>query len=283
MEDKGAQFDLFGKQVKEGRVQRILAEKGVEADKSSEKPSIESTTLWDFPTQSYGKTPKGNNKFQGVTPAFIIYNMVMRYTKEGDLVLDPMCGSGTTLDVCKEENRKAIGFDIHPTRPDIIKNDSRRIPLDDNSVDMVFIDPPYGDNVNYSDDPENIGKLSAETNEFYQELEKVARELYRVLKPGKALGWLIGDQWVKKRFTPVGFKIYQMLTEKVGFEPIDIICVVRRNQSSNTRVWHYRAIKWNFYLRGFKYLFIVRKPVVTGENQPVNIEPREKPRWQKYK
>jgi DNA modification methylase len=37
-----------------------------------------------------------------------------------DLVVDPMCGSGTTIDVCKEERRRAIGYDIHPTRPDII-------------------------------------------------------------------------------------------------------------------------------------------------------------------
>lgn len=57
-----------------------------------EKPPLETTTLWDYPRQSYGKTPKGNNKFQGVTPAFIIWNLVQRYTKPGDLVVDPMAG-----------------------------------------------------------------------------------------------------------------------------------------------------------------------------------------------
>lgn len=250
---------------------------------NEEKPNLESTTLWDYPTQSYGKTPKGNNKFQGVTPAFIIYNMIMRYTKANDLVLDPMCGSGTTIDVCKEEGRKVIGFDIHPTRPDIIKNDSRKIPLDDNSVDMVFIDSPYGDNVNYSDDPENIGNLSAESEEFYKALELTAKELYRVLKPEKVLGWLIGDQWVKKKFTPVGFKIYKMLTEDVKFTPVDIIAVVRRNQSSNTNVWHYRAVKFNFYLRGFKYLIIVKKPNIVNTEEQKSPEISRKTSWKKYK
>jgi len=43
-----------------------------------EKPPFETTTLWDYPKQSYGKKPKGNNKFQGVTPAFIIWNMLQR-------------------------------------------------------------------------------------------------------------------------------------------------------------------------------------------------------------
>ena len=72
-----------------------------------EKPPLETTTLWDYPKQSYGKTSKGNNKFQGVTPAFIIYNLITRYTQPDDLVVDPMAGSGTTIDVCKEEGRKS--------------------------------------------------------------------------------------------------------------------------------------------------------------------------------
>lgn len=242
-----------------------------------EKPPFETTTLWDYLKQSYGKKPKGNNKFQGVTPAFIIWNMVQRYTKPGDLVVDPMAGSGTTIDVCEEEGRRVIGYDINPQHPKVVKNDSRKIPLDDNSVDMVFIDSPYGDNVNYSDDPRDIGKISAEDKEFYEELEKVAKEIHRILKPNKAMGWLIGDQWVKRKFTPVGFKVYNMLTKY--FKPIDLICVARRGQSSNTGVWHYRARKFNFYLRGFKYLLLLQKP----ETKEKTLEKRQKVKWAKYK
>lgn len=242
-----------------------------------EKPPFETTTLWDYPKQSYGSTPKGNNKFQGVTPAFIIWNMIQRYTKPGDLIVDPMCGSGTTIDVALDEKRKAICYDIHPQRKDIIKNDSRKIPLKDNSVDMVFIDSPYGDNVRYGDDPKDIGKISAEDEEFYTELDKVAKEIYRILKPGKVIGWLIGDQWVKRKFTPVGFKIYAMLDRY--FEPVDLICVTRQNQSSNTGVWHYRARKFNFFLRGFKHLIIMRKP----EKRETEPQRGSKVNWKKYK
>lgn len=245
----------------------------------NEKPPFETTTLWDFPKQNYGSRPHGNNKFQGVTPAFIIWNMLQRYTKPGDLVVDPMCGSGTTIDVCEEEGRRVIGYDIYPQHPKVIKNDSRKIPLEDNSVDMVFIDSPYGDNVNYSNEPEDIGKISAEDQKFYEELEKVAREIYRILKPGKVMGWLIGDQWVKRKFTPVGFKIYQMLIDNVKFEPIDIICVARRQQSSNTRIWHYRAQKFNFFLRGFKYLILAKKPEFKEKKETQ----KRKIKWQKYK
>jgi DNA modification methylase len=250
----------------------------IETIVEEEKPPLETTTLWDYPKQSYGRKPKGNNKFQGVTPAFVIWNLIQRYTKPGDLVVDPMAGSGTTIDVCEEEGRRCIGYDINPKHPKVIKNDSRKIPLEDNSVDMVFIDPPYGDNVNYSDDPADIGKISAEDPRFYEELEKVAKEIYRILKPGKILGWLIGDQWVKRSFTPVGFKVYQMLEKYL--EPVDIICVVRRGQSSNTPLWHYRAKKFNFFLRGFKYLFIFKKP----EEQKVKKNKKiSKIKWKKYK
>jgi DNA modification methylase len=234
-----------------------------ERDIDDEIPLIESTTFWDFPRQSYGLTPKGDNKYPGVTPALIIYNMIWRYTDPGDLVVDPMAGSGTTLDVCKEERRRCICYDIAPTRPDVIQNDSRKIPLEDNSVDMIFVDSPYGDNVRYNDHPDCIGKISSESEKFYDELEKVMKECHRILKPGKVIGWLIGDQWVKNKFTPVGFKVYQRLCKY--FEPIDIICVARRGQASHTGLWHNRARRFNFFLRGFKYLLIMRKPLPKKE------------------
>lgn len=223
----------------------------------NDEKQIESTTLWDFPKQNYGNSLHGNNKYNGVTPALVIWNLLQRYTKPGDLVVDPMCGSGTTIDVAKELDRKVIGYDINVTRPDIIKNDSRQIPLKDNSVDFVFIDSPYSDNISYSDDSRCIGKISCERSEFFDELETVAKEIARILKPGKKIGWVIADQWVKKKFTPVGLLMWQRL-EKY-FMADDIICLTRHNQTSNTGIWHDRARQYNFYLRGFKYLFIMHK------------------------
>jgi len=236
-----------------------------------EKPPFQATTLWDYPKQSYGKTPKGDNKFQGVTPAFIVWSLVERYTQPGDLVIDPMAGSGTTIDVCKEEERQVLGYDLAPRHPEVQDGDARRIPLNDETVDMVFIDSPYSDNVKYSEHPDCIGRISCEDERFFHELEAVAIEIRRILKPGKVMAWLIGDQWVKKKFTPVGFKLYQRLCNY--FETVEIICIARRGQSSHTGLWFNRAKRFNFYLRGFKYLFIMRKP-----------EPERKQRkWARYK
>jgi len=255
-------------------IKKITTSKAI-LDIESEIPLVETTTFWDFPRQSYGLTPKGNNKYAGVTPALIIYNMIWRYTNPGDLVVDPMCGSGTTIDVCKEEMRNAIGYDVVSTRPDIIQNDARNIPLQKDSVDMVFIDSPYGDNIKYNLHPDNIGNISSESEKFYDELEKVMKECHRILRDDKVLGWLIGDQWVKRKFTPVGFKIYERLCKY--FEPVDIICVSRRGQSSNTDAWHNRARRFNFYLRGFKYLIIVKKLAKTSESTK-----RGKIEWASY-
>ncbi len=224
----------------------------------SKKPKFETTTLWDYPTQNYGDTPHGDNKYRGVTPAFVIWNLVQRYTREGELVVDPMCGSGTTIDVCKEENRRVMGFDIVPYRKDIKQADARKLPLNDEIADFIFIDSPYSNNIDYNKHPDNIGNISCEKEEFFIELEKVAKEAHRILKPDKYIAWLIGDHWRKKSgFIPVGFKIYTTL-EKY-FKPVDIVVVSRHNQTSNTPLWHKRAKQYNFYLRGFKYLIIMQK------------------------
>ena len=144
-----------------------------------EKPQFETTTLWDFPTQNYGDRQHGDNKYSGVTPAFIIWNLIQRYTKESDLVIDPMCGSGTTIDVCKEKNRNVIGFDIVPYRDDIKQADARNLPLENEVADFVFIDSPYSDNIKYNDHKDNIGNISCENPKFFKELRKVVKEIDR--------------------------------------------------------------------------------------------------------
>jgi len=221
------------------------------------KPNFDTTTLWDFPTQNYGDKPHGNNKYPGVTPAFIIWNLLQRYTNNNDLVVDPMCGSGTTIDVCKEEGRRSLGFDIVPFRNDIQQADARALPLRAEIADFVFIDSPYSDNIKYNDHPDNIGNISCENISFFEELEKVTEEIYRILKPSRYMAWLIGDQAKKGIFTPVSHNLYDILVKY--FKPVDWICVTRHNQTSNTPLWHYRARKYNFYLRGFKHLLIMKK------------------------
>ncbi len=59
------------------------------------------------------ETIKGNIH-PAVYPEFIIQEFFKLLTKEGDIVLDPFIGSGTTGVVAKKMNRKFIGIEINP-------------------------------------------------------------------------------------------------------------------------------------------------------------------------
>src|SRR5204863_3403660 len=183
-----------------------------------------------------------------------------RYTKEKDLVVDCFAGSGTTLDVARDLNRRALGYDVHPTRKDIFKVDARKLPPELTSkVDFVFIDPPYSTHLDYGPDPRDIGKLdAAQGPDYYDAMDAAFAEAHRVLKPAKHLVVYVSDSFVKgKGFYPIGFELFALLRKR--FEPVDIIAVVRHNKTLDMGNYRAAAEEGNFFLRGFNYLFIMRK------------------------
>ena len=134
---------------------------------------IQPTTLWDYPSQDYGDEEQGVPGYKGATPSYIIWNLLQRYTKPKDLVIDPCAGSGTTLDVARDLGRRALGYDLSPTRKDIFRVDARKLPLEDEKADFVFIDPPYSTHIEYSNDPRCIGKLDAAGPKYYEAMDQV--------------------------------------------------------------------------------------------------------------
>lgn len=223
-------------------------------------PPPETTTLWDFPHQSPEGLRLGDPAFSGVTPAVACLNVIRRFTQPGDLVIDPTSGSGTTLDAARLLGRRALGFDLFPRRPDILPADARALPLPAACAHLVFVDPPYSDNIHYSDDPRCLGRIPASDPAFYDALEAVAREASRVLRPNGVLALIMSDEYRQHRFTPVGFRAYGRLLRH--FTSVDIVCLARRNDRSASPMWEHRARNRGFYLRGFKYLFLMRKEVV---------------------
>lgn len=256
---------------------------------------VMTTTLWEYPSQHYdsqGKTTKGrpvgasrstmqgDKDYVGATPSWVIWQLLQRYTREGDTVMDPMVGSGTTIDVCKDIGRTPIGFDLAPSRPDIRQCDARELDLDNESVDFVFLDPPYSTHVDYSDDRRCIGKLDAgATSErprrgadeppevmgeaYYEAMEEVIAECHRVMRNRRYLGLYVSDSFKKQKgmkgglFMPIGFELFSIMRDY--FKPVDIITVVRHNAKLKRGNWHKAAEEQNFFLRGFNYLFIMKK------------------------
>ena len=82
--------------------------------------------------------------------------------------------------------------------------------------------------------------------------------MFRILAPGRHLALYISDSFVKgKGFIPIGFRIFGLLWAR--FEPIDIVAVARRNRTLEMGNYRRAAEEGNFFLRGFNYLFIMRK------------------------
>jgi len=244
---------------------------------SRSKPPLrpQVTTLWDYPSQDYGDEQQGLPGYKGATPSYIIWNLINRFTKEGDLVIDPCCGSGTTLDVARDLNRRALGYDVHARRKDIFRVDARKLPPElSNKVDLVFIDPPYSTHLDYGDDPRDIGKLSAKSGEYYKAMEQVIAEIVRVLKPGAVMGLYVSDSYEhragKGQFHALGFELFEIM-RAAGLEPVDIVSVVRHNKTLDMGNYRKAADEGGFFLRGFNYLFIMRKPA-TSKSDSKKIE-----------
>jgi len=211
------ELDGLVKRLEKAPEKRKLVETKLDRLRELEEEGVFLSTLWDIGERA---EYAGRREFHGNCPPQVIEQCVIRLTKKGDLVVDPMAGSGTAIDVCNVLDRKCIAYDIKPPkwRKDIIPNDSRKIPLSNNSVDMVFLHPPYWDMVYYTKAEEKLSDLSrAKTLEEYLDmLKQVLRECYRILKNGKYLCILLGDRIKEGRFIPLCRKVAN-LAEEVGF------------------------------------------------------------------
>ncbi|MFT5049447.1 MAG: adenine-specific DNA-methyltransferase [Chlamydiales bacterium] len=224
------------------------------------KPPLkpQTTTLWYYPSQQHGEFPFGTPGFQGATPTYVIWNLLKRYTREDDLVIDPFCGGGTTIDVARDLDRRALGYDVSPVRDDIFRADARSLPLEDGKVDFVFMDPPYSTHLEYSGDERCIGQLSAFEEAYFDAMEQVFGEAERVLRDRRYLAVYVSDTFKKKLgFVGIGARFFTMLSKR--FRAVDHIAVVRGNRKLEKPNYSSAALDGNFFMRGYQHLLIFKK------------------------
>lgn len=234
---------------------------------------LEATTIWSFKSRGNWATHSG--QYRGNWSPYIPRNLILRYSKVGDTVLDPFLGSGTTLIETKLLKRKGIGVDINPNSLEITKKnlqfnlnsdyhpvlfnlDSRNLsPISDNSIDLICAHPPYANIIKYSNNIE--GDLSLlDIDDFLLQIAKVAEELFRVLKPDKYCAVLIGDTRKNKHIIPLGFNVMTKFLE-AGFLLKENI-IKQQHNCKTTGFWYQKSIEYNFLLIAHEYLFIFRKP-----------------------
>ena len=240
----------------------------------------ETTTVWSFPDRGDWATHLGN--YRGNWSPFIPRNLILRYTKKGELVLDQMAGSGTTLVECKLLQRRGIGVDINSDAIMVTRNrldftykpldedykepeiktyvgDARNLNLiEDESIDLIATHPPYASIIPYSRQRVE-GDLSSvhDIAEFAEEMRNVATESYRVLKQGKHCAILIGDTRRHKHFVPITPRVLQSFLD-AGFILREDIIKMQWKMKSTREKW--RSKGYDFLLIGHEHLYVFRKP-----------------------
>ena len=232
----------------------------------------EMTTIWSF--KSRGNWATHNPDYRGNWSPYIPRNIILRYSKEKDIVLDQFAGGGTTLVEAKLLNRNCIGVDINPEaiklckkaidfkiskagKISIMKGNAQNLNrIKDKSIDLICTHPPYADIIKYSDGIKNDLSL-LKVKDFIEAMKPVASESYRVLKDDKYLAILIGDTRTKGRVVPLGFGVMKVFLN-AGFKLKEIIIKEQHNCRA-TGFWKTSSIKYNFLLLAHEYLFVFIK------------------------
>jgi len=260
--------------------------------------ALETSSVWSFPERGTWATHRGD--YRGNWPPQLVRNLLLRYSYPGEWVLDQMCGSGTTLIECKLLGRNAIGVDINyeaiiltldrlnftyrPLDPDwkepeirVYHGDARNLDaIEDETIDFIATHPPYFAMIPYSRDKRDEGDLSRthSLKEYLKGIREVAKESFRVLKPGRFCAILIGDTRRYRHYVPVAFRVMQQFLD-VGFILREDVIKVQWRTKTTREKWagllKTADICWvekprekrywtDFFLIAHEHLFIFRKP-----------------------
>ena len=211
--------------------------------------------------------------------------MMLRYTKRGEWVLDPFVGSGTTLIECRKLGRNGLGVDLNidvvekakkiidkePNKynvvTDIVIGDSTTLDFKEllkkkgiKKVQLLIMHPPYYDIIKFSDDPRDLSNCIS-VEEFIRMFRKVVENTYDILENGRYFALVIGDKYSKGEWIPLGFYAMQEVLG-VGYKLKSIIVKnfeETRGKRHQKELWRYRALVGGFYVFKHEYIFLFHK------------------------
>ena len=208
--------------------------------------------------------------------------LILRYTKKNDWVLDPFMGSGTTLIECKIQGRNGVGVDLNQ---DIVTKAKERIDsqkssegvkiivecADSSSSDfaklidesdftgfqLAILHPPYHDIIKFSGNNLDLSN-TPHTESFIASLRKVIMNSKRVLRPNGILAIVIGDKYSASKLEPLGFLAMNAATDE-GMILKSIVVKnydATRGKRNQENLWRYRSLVGGFYIFKHEYIFI---------------------------
>lgn len=171
--------------------------------------SLQYYNVWNFGQCDERYGIKG---FPGRIPGQIIENLLYYYTEPFDLVVDPMTGSGTAIDVCKAFYRRYLAYDIKPVRQDIKPHDIRQgFPEKAKGCQLIFLDPPYWrlKNTEYAEESISAGSYT----DWLVFISELASLCHNTLKAGAFVAFLIEpffDRETEKHFVDLAIDSYNL-------------------------------------------------------------------------
>jgi len=123
-------------------------------------------------------------------------------------------------------------------------------------IDIIVTSPPYDSLRNYESD---------ESDWNFETFQVIARELYRVMKKGAVMVWVVGDSTVKGGKTLTSYR-QAIFFQEIGFTVFDVIIYEKTGSGPPHK---------NRYFNTFEYMFILSK----GKPKTINLLKDKPNKW----
>lgn len=247
-------------------------------------------SLWIIPERDKSGGHKGD--YHGNFVPQIPYQLMSRFTKKGDVVLDTFLGSGTTLIECRRLGRNGIGIELLPEVAKIAESRTKQESLFDGdknvsidiltgdstkketkkkveqvlerngrkNVQLIIMHPPYHDIIKFSNKKEDLCNAKS-VEEFLRLFGDVVNNFADLLDRGRHLAVVIGDKYTNSEWVPLGFYILDTVMRK-GFRLKSLLIknmAGNRAKINQGNLWRYRALVGGFYIFKHEYILLFQK------------------------